>query len=82
MYKIIYKCRESIIIHSSGWPGDMIENFFKEGFDLIVISTYSNTIKIPYFDEDGDILWKEFSFAEFPSKGPDDYLNYLLSKDA
>ena len=79
MYKVIFNYKESIIVRSSGWPGYMIENLFKEKGDLIVISTYSNTIKIPYF-EDGKIIWKEFSFAEIPSKGPDDYLNHLLSK--
>ena len=83
MYKIVFSCGKRSITIEDNWPDDMIENFLKEGLDCIVISTYSNTIKIPYFGEDwtGKVVkWKEYQFSDEPSQGPDAYLNYFLSK--
>jgi len=86
MYKIVFSCGKRSITIEDNWPDDMIENFLKEGLDLIVISTYSNTIKIPYFEKDSYesskiiVKWKEYQFSDYPSQGPDGYLNYFLSK--
>lgn len=32
------------------WPHDKLIELLEEGNDLIVISTFSNTIKVPYLD--------------------------------
>jgi hypothetical protein len=47
MYIIINKTTNTHIEYKGSWPGDMLEALLDVGDDVIVISLYSNTIKVP-----------------------------------
>jgi hypothetical protein len=87
MYKVIFKLgsgkrKESIICHD-GFPHNELFKLLKDGYDFIVISTFSNTIKIPYLTEENGEEWIDFKEYSFSKRsyyhGPDTYLNYFLS---
>lgn len=66
MYILIYKpkdsYRETTEILEGVWPSNYLESLLEKKYSLIVISLYSNTIKIPT-DEWGspeDRIWNEF----------------------
>ena len=50
MYTIINKTKNTTINHSGDWPLQYLEDLLNAGDKLIVLSTYSNTIKIPYLE--------------------------------
>lgn len=52
MYKIINKTKKSIVNVIGDWPNDDVEQMLNNGDKVIVISTYSNTIKVPYIDNE------------------------------
>ncbi len=98
MYKVIFntsaeKYKESII-SKNGFSYDELYELLKDGYDFIVISTFSNVIKVPFFREvqvrmpDGSyitehsgIKFKEYEFSKRSVyDGPDTFLNYFLSK--
>lgn len=57
MYLIINKTQNIIIQHQGSFP-DM-DNDLNNGDKIIIISLYSNTIKVPYSTElNGIIEWK------------------------
>ena len=47
MYAIINNTQRKEFRITGGWPNDIIDYMLDNGDDLIVISTYSNTIKVP-----------------------------------
>lgn len=49
MYYIINKTTKQTLT-STTWDDDLINNLLDDDMDIIVVSTYSNTIKIPYVD--------------------------------
>ena len=65
MYKILNRTTGKIINVEGDWPDTLITKLLNEDNDIIVISFYSNTIKIP-FEIDGvntndrDWNWKEY----------------------
>jgi len=97
MYKVIFnrgaeKYKEPMI-GQDGFSYDELYDLLKDGYDFIVISTFSNVIKVPFFKEwqvgmsDGSwrtenygIKFKEYTFSKRSvSHGPDTYMNYFLS---
>ena len=66
MYAIINNTQRKEFRITGGWPGDIIDYMLDNGDDLIVISTYSNTIKVPvgfgtkYKDQ---WEWKEYNYS-------------------
>lgn len=64
MYIIINKTKNTKVGHQGGWPSTELEKMLNEGDKLIVISHYSNTIKVPYQTELNGIVeweWENYS---------------------
>ena len=83
MYKIIFENGGKSIIVKGNYPVDIITSALKEGKSLIVISTYSNTVKIPFLDKDiyGEEFLdaKEFSISSRCYKNGNPFLDMFLS---
>jgi hypothetical protein len=69
MYIIINKTHRKEFKIEGGWPDGLIEHMLNQGDDIIVISTYSNTIKIPIGLKDvSNVLWRsdvEWEWKEY-----------------
>lgn len=65
MYVILNQTKRKQFVITGGWPGDIIDYMLNNDDDLIVISTYSNTIKIPVRTYDSKIRWdwKEYDYS-------------------
>jgi hypothetical protein len=67
MYKIINKTKKATINLSGSFPSDYIEKMLNDGDQVIVVSLYSNTIKVPYIDTDengyGENVW---AWTDYP----------------
>lgn len=64
MYLIINKTKNKKIKCVGNFPSNMLEEWLNEGDKIIVISTYSNTIKVPYFVySNGETAWE---YEDFP----------------
>ena len=50
MYIIINNTTRERFTHEGNYPGNYIEDLLNNGNDVIVISLYSNTIKIPQLE--------------------------------
>jgi|LakMenEpi03Aug12_release.lakeMendotaPanAssembly.Ray.scaffolds.fasta_scaffold3178657_1 hypothetical protein len=65
MYIIINKTRETCTKHIGDFPD--LEEWLDKGDRIIVISLYSNTIKVPYKLEHNGIVeweWEDYSLSE------------------
>lgn len=62
MYYIINKTRKENYLVEGDWPQDFIDKTLNEDNKLIVISSYSNTIKVPFKDEYGNWEFTEFEY--------------------
>lgn len=59
MYIIQNKTENTSIICEGHFPSQMLEDLLNKGNKLIVISLYSNTLKVPYsVEENGEIHWE------------------------
>jgi hypothetical protein len=66
MYTIINKTQGKNFISIGNWPMDVIYSMLNNGDDIIVISSYSNTIKIPVgFGTEYEDEWefKEYKYS-------------------
>ncbi len=87
MYKIIFTNNrlnyKKPIIVKGNFPYNLAQELFVEQeLDFIIISTYSNTIKVPYLQKDwrGETLeFKEYCFSELPTKEGNPFIDYFLS---
>lgn len=52
MYIIINKTKGINFKHEGSFPLDILEDMLEKDDDLIIISYYSNTIKVPYLNTD------------------------------
>lgn len=71
MYIIHNKTKNKTFSHEGSWPNKIIENMLNEGNKVIVISLYSNTIKVPYLEEMNGIIewcWEDFPLLMHHSK--------------
>lgn len=62
MYIIINKTRKTCDRHTGDFPS--LDKWLNKGDRIIIISLYSNTIKVPYFIECNNIKewdWEDFS---------------------
>ena len=58
MYIIINRTDNSSKTHEGSWPLDYLEGLLNNGEDVIVMSLYSNTIKVPSkVIENGIVEW-------------------------
>jgi hypothetical protein len=68
MYFIINKTQGLTFTHHGNYPGNMIDKMLEKGEDLIVVSTYSNTIKVPIDSDTIDGVtewrWKEYPLPD------------------
>ena len=64
MYFIIDKTNNEAYTQEGDFPIVLIEDMLNKGIDLIIVSTYSDTIKIPYSEEYNGI--KEWKYKEYP----------------
>ena len=66
MYVIINKTQRKEFRITGSWPSDIVDYMLNNGDDLIVISTYSNTIKIPVgfgTECEDEWEWKEYGYS-------------------
>ena len=66
MYTIINKTQRKEFKLTGDWPVDIVEHMLCNGDDIIVISTYSNTIKVPVYDIMSDThqwSWVDFDYS-------------------
>jgi len=66
MYTIINKTQKKNFKVVGDWPADTVETMLCNGDDIIVISTYSNTIKVPVYDIMSDTHawnWEDFEYS-------------------
>tara|TARA_R110000744_G_scaffold347685_1_gene453238 strand:- start:3 stop:233 length:231 start_codon:yes stop_codon:yes gene_type:complete len=75
MYKIIYSdkteskvaLKSKTLVHEGDWPSNFLQKELEAGKNLIVISTYSDTIKVPFFVEDWEAMRVDkWEFRDFP----------------
>ena len=64
MYYIINKTRKENYLVEGNWPGHFINKMLDEGNKLIVVSSYSNTIKVPFKNEFNEWEFTEFDYDE------------------
>jgi hypothetical protein len=64
MYIIINKTKQSKIYQTGNWPMNLLEQMVDGGDKVIVISLYSNTIKVPYKEEYNGIV--EWCWEDYP----------------
>lgn len=64
MYIIHNKTKNKTFSHEGSWPINMLEKMLEAGNRIIVISLYSNTIKVPYLEEMNGI--REWCWEDFP----------------
>lgn len=67
MYIIHNKTRNTTVQYEGSWPSKMLEKQLDKGDRLIVISLYSNTIKVPYEVEQYNVReweWESFSLLK------------------
>lgn len=61
MYYILNQTQKNFITHKGDWPEEHLQDLLKKGDKIIVISTYSNTIKVPVkFSTLGVDYWESF----------------------
>ena len=59
MYIIHNKTKHKTFSYEGSWPDDMLEKMLEAGDRVIVISLYSNTIKVPYsYIDNGIKVWE------------------------
>ena len=71
MYIVINNTKNKQYQFTGGWPSGIIEYMLDNGDDIIVISTYSNTIKVPIgfgIKFEGEWEWKEYNYSLFMFK--------------
>jgi len=67
MYIIINKTKQSKLYQTGNWPMNLLEQMLDRGDRVIVISLYSNTIKVPYKEEYNGIVewyWENYPMDE------------------
>lgn len=64
MYIIHNKTKNSTYYHEGSWPAAILEKQLEKDDRIIVISLYSNTIKVPYKLEYNGII--EWEWEDFP----------------
>lgn len=64
MYIIHNKTKNTTTHYEGSFPAGLLEKQLDKGDRLIVISLYSNTIKVPYEIEEYNI--KEWEWQDFP----------------
>jgi hypothetical protein len=64
MYYIINKTRKESYTHQGNFPYGFLKKMLEEGDNLIVISSYSNTIKVPMKDEYDDWVFQDFEYHQ------------------
>jgi hypothetical protein len=66
MYTIINKTTSENFKFTGNYPIKIVEHMLNNGDEIIIISTYSNTIKIPVgLSQEfiGEWEWKEFTYS-------------------
>lgn len=67
MYIILNKSKNTTSTHVGDWPGDYLESLLNENQEVIVISLYSNTIKVPHPVKEYNKVWWEWTDYKFDS---------------
>jgi hypothetical protein len=78
MYLVINKTRNAIYSLEGNWNSTLIHDLLDTGNDIIVISLYSHTVKLPTEkDEDGWWQWHEY---DLPIEEIGQYFNQYGTK--
>jgi hypothetical protein len=78
MYIVINRTKGTEIKYKGSFPYSLVVDLLENGDDLIVISTYSNTIKVPYLEEDGNNYGETKSHKDWAFKDYDFSTNIFL----
>jgi hypothetical protein len=72
MYYIINRTTNQTTTHYGNFPD--VDDLLNRGDDIIIISLYSNTIKTPYKEYDGEWGWKDYDapFLSYTANDPKD----------
>jgi hypothetical protein len=63
MYIIHNKTKQTFSKYEGCWPSELLEKQLEKGDRVIVISLYSNTIKVPYkLEYNGVVEWEWENF--------------------
>ena len=75
MYTVINKTDKTSIKYTGNFPYSKLVELLENDKDIIVVSTYSNTIKVPYLDMDSynygetksskDWLFKDYDYNPY-----------------
>ena len=64
MYIVINKTTGSEATITGDWPIEFFDSILNSGNDIIVISTYSNTIKVPRLIVENGV--KRYKWTDYP----------------
>jgi hypothetical protein len=84
MYLIINKTTKETLSHKGNWPYSYVESLLDKDDDFIVISLYSNTVKIPCGYKELNSI-KDYQWKEFPLPLDilsDNYISQMISKNS
>jgi hypothetical protein len=65
MYLLINKTKKITVKHVGSFPSNSLEEWLNAGDQVIVVSTYSNTIKVPYSvyaNGETEWEWEDYPF--------------------
>lgn len=65
MYLIINKTTRKTTTATGNWPAGILYDLLNSGNEIIVISTYSNTIKVPSKDHNDEWKWDDYSIPTY-----------------
>ena len=68
MYYIVNKTKSKTIKYEGSFPSDFAERMLNNQEDLIIISTYSNTVNVPFKTEyglDDGWIWEEYPITDY-----------------
>jgi len=63
VYQVINRTANKIVNYKSVWPEGLLSILLEQGMDVIVISKYNKTIKVPVKVEENGIVsweWKDY----------------------
>lgn len=69
MYIIINKTQNKCVKETGEFPTDAVTEFLEKGDKIVVISLYSNCVKIPQLAKDKSVSWDDYCFPDGTFRG-------------
>lgn len=61
MYYIINRTKRTTVTHNGDWPLSYLDELLNQGDEVIVISTYSDTVKVPVKNYEDGYDWVDYN---------------------